>query len=661
MRKRDFKYYACDFETTVYDGQEFTEVWLSGCCELYKDTPHIYGNIGDLIKYFKRQHCNIVAYFHNLKFDGAFILSYLLVDLKLKPALVKTGPHEYNVRMMKADEMLDGTVAYNISDRGQWYTIVYKYRGYIIEFRDSLKLLPFSIKEIGKAFNTVHKKLTMKYEGLRYADCPVTKEEKEYFLNDIFVLKEALEVMFDQGHNKLTIGACCMGEFKTFYPKDIFNMMFPDLYEISIDPERHGGIDNAGAWIRKTYRGGWCYLVPEKANRIIEGGITADVNSLYPSMMSSESGNYYPVGRPKFWTGGKIPDEAKREGIYYFIHIRCRFKIKDGFLPFVQIKGTLLYRGTECLKTSDVFDKKTGKYSRTFIDYDGTEREAKPDLYFTCVDFKLFLQHYNVEDMEIIDGCYFQTEKGIFDEYIEKYKKIKLESKGALRTLAKLFLNSLYGKFAASTDSSFKCAYIKDDESLTFFDVSQQEKKPGYIPIGSAITSYARNFTIRAAQKNYHGADKPGFIYADTDSIHCDLKPEELAGVPTHDKDFCKWKLEASWDKAIFVRQKTYIEHVTAEDLKPINEPYYNIKCAGLPDFCKKLLNMSMTGAVEYAITNDRGEWEAIEYNDKEREFLSKCRTMKDFKRGLVVPSKLRPVRIKGGIVLQKTDYMLRY
>lgn len=88
-----------------------------------------------------------------------------------------------------------------------------------------------------------------------------------------------------------------------------------------------------------------------------------------------------------------------------------------------------------------------------------------------------------------------------FDKYIDKYRKIKMESEGAVRTLAKLFLNNLYGKMASSPDSSFKVASVKEDGSLTFRVVHQEDKKPGYIAVGSAITSYAREFTIRAAQK----------------------------------------------------------------------------------------------------------------------------------------------------------------
>ena len=138
----------------------------------------------------------------------------------------------------------------------------------------------------------------------------------------------------------------------------------------------------------------------------------------------------------------------------------------------------------------------------------------------------------------ILYGCYFFSSIGIFDTYIDKYKEIKMNSKGAMRELAKLFLNNLYGKLASSTDSSFKVAYVKEDKSLGFYTVTQHNKRPVYIAAGSAITSYARNFTIRAAQMNYYGKDERGFIYADTDSIHCDLQPDEIKGIKVDPKEF---------------------------------------------------------------------------------------------------------------------------
>ena len=45
---------------------------------------------------------------------------------------------------------------------------------------------------------------------------------------------------------------------------------------------------------------------------------------------------------------------------------------------------------------------------------------------------------------------------------------------------------------------------------------------------------------------------------------------------------------------------------------------------------------------------------------EKYKDFLSQKRTLADFKVGLVVPSKLLPVTIKGGVVLRETDFTLR-
>ena len=155
-------------------------------------------------------------------------------------------------------------------------------------------------------------------------------------------MKEALEIMFSEGHNKMTIGACCLGEYKAMMGRDDWKIFFPSLTDFELDPKIHK-YQNADKWIRKSYKGGWCYLVKGKENKIYKNGITADVNSLYPSMMSSESGNRYPVGKPTFWSGNFIPDKALEEKRYYFVHIKTRFYLKEGMLPFIQIKDNVMY------------------------------------------------------------------------------------------------------------------------------------------------------------------------------------------------------------------------------------------------------------------------------------------------------------------------------
>lgn len=644
-RKRSYTTIAADFETTVYDGQTNTEVWAAACVELETENVKVFHSIDEQFEYYLSLNTNLVIYYHNLKFDGSFWLDFLEYKTVYKQAL------DENLHWKNRKEWKNKYYSYNISDMGQWYSITIKTGKHIIEIRDSLKLLPFSLAEIGNSFQTKHKKLEMEYTGYRYAGCAIAENELLYIANDVLVLKEALEIMFSEGHDKLTIGSCCLDEYYKSISKAERLYWFGErtLDKWDLPPEM--GAENVDAYIRKAYKGGWCYLVKGKENRIFKKGVTADVNSLYPSMMHSESGNKYPIGDPYIFYG-KIPDIAKDENHYYFVRFTCRFEIKKGKLPFIQIKGNPMYKSTECLETSDIFYK--GKYYSEYYDLDGELHNSTVELTLTCVDFNLFLEHYNVHDLKILDGIYFYAISGIFDAYIDKYRKIKMESKGAKRTLAKLFLNNLYGKMASSPMANYKIV-VPHENALKFMTILGNTKKPGFIPVGAAITSYARNFTIRAAQANFYGYKKPGFIYADTDSIHCDLPPEKIKGIKIDSKNFCCWKLESYWDRAIFVRQKTYIEHVTHDDGEPI-KPEYSIKCAGMPKNCKELLKIRLENDEESAKKEDKKYSNFL--FDENGNF--KPLDLSGFTIGLVIPGKLQPKRIPGGILLVENTYELR-
>lgn len=652
--------FMADFETTVYEGQTKTEVWAAALVELYHDDVQIYHSIDDFFTAIDMIEGNLVVYFHNLKFDGEFLVYYFVHDLGFTVAL--EGDDATGLHYKKNWKLWRNSVKASISDQGLWYTVTVKTAHHIIEFRDSYKLLPFSVKKLGKDFDTHHRKLQMEYTGYRYAGCQISNEEREYIANDVLVVKEALEAMFNEGHKLLTIGACCMAEFKksNVYWHGLYNLwstFFPDLYDRKLDA-RYGTRSNGseltqGDYIRKAYRGGWCYVVPGKSKKVHREGLTVDVNSLYPSMMHSISGNYYPISDPHFFVG-ELPEEYyKLKHGYYFVRFSCRFKIKDGMLPFIQIKGNPLFIGKQSLETSDVIDKVSGNVIRDPV-----------TLTMTCTDFELMMEHYHVYDLQILDGCYFDAEIGLFDVYINKYMKLKQESTGSRKAIAKLLQNNLYGKFSTTPDSSFKYPYVSESDVIMYRRVPEYEKTPGYIPIGAAITSYARRFTIKAAQANYYGPDSPGFIYADTDSMHISgLKPEEVKGIEIDSKAYCCWKIESAWDNGYFARQKTYIEHVTHEDGKPV-DPYLNIKCAGMPDRCKDLLKLSLEGGADPAGHEVDGE--LIPWTDEEMEFLFTSagepilRTYHDFDIGLQVPGKLRPKRMPGGIVLEDCWFTMR-
>ena len=84
-------------------------------------------------------------------------------------------------------------------------------------------------------------------------------------------------------------------------------------------------------------------------------------------------------------------------------------------------------------------------------------------------------------------------------------------------------------------DLMFKVKFhIYGEDGIIHYAMSEKERKDGiYLPIGSFITAYAREKTIRTSQaiKDYsiekYGQDM--YIYSDTDSIKTLLPIEELS------------------------------------------------------------------------------------------------------------------------------------
>lgn len=275
-----------DFETTVYDGQEYTEVWASGVCNISDLSCVIHNSIGETFSYLENIGEDVVIYYHNLRFDGEFYVSYLLNKLKYK---YYEGPRKKKK-----------TFKCVISDAGLWFNITITTPKNIISIRDSLKLIPLSIETMGVAFNTDHRKSTIEYKGFRKAGGVITEREEHYLKNDLLVLAESLRHMFDVT-TKTTISSAALSDFKkTFYGID-YREWFPNLE--AIETPNYFDEKNTDEFIRKSYKGGWCYVNPKIQGREVGKGKTFDVNGLYSSVMHSSSGCVYPIGKPFFFQG----------------------------------------------------------------------------------------------------------------------------------------------------------------------------------------------------------------------------------------------------------------------------------------------------------------------------------------------------------------------
>lgn len=187
-----------------------------------------------------------------------------------------------------------------------------------------------------------------------------------------------------------------------------------------------------------------------------------------------------PFDEPVFYEGKYIFDE---DYPLYIQMISCTFKIKKNKIPTIQIKKNPMFIENE------------------YLEYSGVEPVT---LVLTNVDLKLFLEHYNTYDLKYNCGWKFRGAKGLFTEYIEKWIKVKneatLSGNKPLRSIAKLLLNSLYGKFATGLKVKSKIPYLGDDDIIHYKFAEETTKDGVYLPIGCFITSYARKKTISTSQ-----------------------------------------------------------------------------------------------------------------------------------------------------------------
>lgn len=514
--------YTADFETTT-DPTD-CRVWAYGICEIGNPDNFTYGNdINGFMKWANEQG-KATVYFHNLKFDGEFILCWLF----------ENGFKYVDDRR----DLEKNTFTTLISDKGQFYSmeICFERKGKekkSLTIYDSLKILPFSVAAIAKGFNLPISKLEIDYQETREIGHELTRQEIDYLRNDVDIVARALNTLFEQGLTKMTQGSNALYDYKQTVGTKNFNKWFP--------------IPDYDSDIRQSYKGGFTYLNPKFKELDLSEGIVLDVNSLYPSVM------YYqplPYGEGIFFKGKYKPDKIYNLYVQMFT---CQFELKPGYIPTIQLKNNLSFIPTQYLESSNGEDV---------------------TLCLTNVDLDLFMEHYDVFNIEYHSGWKFKSTIGLFKDYIDKWNKVKMEStlngNKAMRTLAKLMLNALYGKFALNPNVQSKIPWY--DNGIVKYKLGEKETRdPIYIPVGTFITAWARYKTISSAQKVY---DR--FVYADTDSLH--LIGTEIPDMLEVDPvKLGAWKHESTFTRARFIRQKSYIEEI---------DGVLNITCAGMPERC---------------------------------------------------------------------------
>lgn len=204
--------WSADFETTTDPSD--CRVWAWAISNVKDSSEVKMGNtIDSFMEELQNQHQNPTCYFHNAKFDFQFIISWLL-----------NNGFEY---IDSKSDRKDNTFTALITDNGQFYSLevyfkVYGKRVKKVTFRDSLKLLNFSVKQIAKNFGLKFQKLELDYETYREVGHQLTEHEQQYITHDVKIVAEALKSLFDRGLTKMTIGSNALTDFKQMCDNFLF-------------------------------------------------------------------------------------------------------------------------------------------------------------------------------------------------------------------------------------------------------------------------------------------------------------------------------------------------------------------------------------------------------------------------------------------------------
>ena len=497
--------YCCDFETTSlkqYELEGRTRVYLYKIVDLKTGKKEHYGvNIEDFIDYIFNQKDLLKIYFHNLSFDGEFIIYHLM----------EKG-WKYVDEMKEPTK--DATFTAIIDNFTSIYEITLSKNEKLIKINCSYKLTGLSIKELGKLVGLDKLNETHDYEEFKNYKTidEVSDEELSYITNDVEIMRQAIIKCYEMGIRGITKSSACYKLWKNIeWAKLRDNVItdYTDEIKHIVDSSYRGGI----TMVNKLYQGKTLYDMRNY-----------DVNSLYPSVMY----NKMPIGEPML-----VKNEKDLPGNYelrlYEIYIE-NAQVLKGYIPFIPT-------------------------TKSFVWKDSYEYPYKVENLEICLwedEFNLFKTYYEGDYM-VIKVVGWKAKEKMFDEYLETFKRIKENAPNPSpeRTFAKGCMNSLYGKFAQTNNRVSKRPKLIEGE-LEFESFENEGKGTYDRKIASIITSYARCVLIKAINKN-----PKRFVYCDTDSIY--ILGDYDYDIPVDAKKLGFWKYEHSYYKFKSLKAKCYI------------------------------------------------------------------------------------------------------
>ena len=392
--------YTADFETTGKpnldkDGEVRVFLWSLVECETLKSW---YGySIESFLQKIVALNVQI-CYFHNLKFDGFFIIDYLL-------------RHNQNFKLN--------------APNSNWFSLEYKN----CEFRDSLKKFKMTVEGLS-IFLGIERKKDISTNGVKpwdtYLPCDYipSLKEIEYCIHDSRIIAVAIGKEWDEGRRRLTASSEAYNNAKSKLPK--FKQLFPKLSK------------DEDSFVRKAYKGGICAVNPKYKGVELDNIYAYDVNGLYGYVMDTA---VLPYGYA--YDGKPVSKDD-----LYIVNFFCEFKVRDWYFPMLQIKNSIHYagRGNEFLTESNGITELT----LTCIDYDLFKEH-----YHVYNEFGHVYKSYKAKKGILSPIIQENIQKKAYYSKKETYDPYK-------RGVAKDNTNMLYGSFGLSTVADNVTPFINE-------------------------------------------------------------------------------------------------------------------------------------------------------------------------------------------------------
>ena len=400
--------------------------------------------------------------------------------------------------------------------------------------------VPFKLERLGQDLG--FPKLQIDFDSATDEEL-ATYCERDCEIIETFIL-EHMKLLYDNnlGGFKMTIASQALSVYRyRFMPQEI--VLHDKLHINQIE--------------RDAYHGGRteCFFIGAVPEDKIYG---LDINSMYPYVMRQ----------------GNIP-------------VDYRGHIKESNQSIIDTIIEKNYCIVDCTLTTPEPFKSLVWVKNKYQLHENVTPPRGRKLIFPIGTFRTFLHHdefvYAWQQGYVTDCHMFYTYRGhdIFSSYVDFFNNLKVEAtinyNGTKRMLAKLYLNSLYGKFGQlfrQTDivvendklpiSPMDVQYLKDGRKEIWFnwendiwrEYANGESAHSFPAIAGCVTARARmllwDFMLQAGMKNVY--------YCDTDSLYVNQTGYDNLKHILHDSQLGALALEAEVSELTINGAKNYIK-----------------------------------------------------------------------------------------------------